>query len=115
MIFPRKEAKGHGTGKVIEGRYEKGETAVVIDDLISSGGSKLEAIEPLEAAGLVVNDVVVLIDREGTGREELAAAGYRLHSVVTLSEITDTLEAEGLLTSEQADEVRAYIASQGSS
>lgn len=109
MIFPRRDAKGYGTGKVIEGRFTAGETAVVIDDVISSGGSKREAIAPLEAAGLVVRDVVVLVDRQSGGREELAAAGYQLHSVTTLREIAAELGALGRITAEEKAAVMGYL------
>ena len=68
----------------------------MIDDIVTDGASKLEAIEPLEAAGLVVEDLVVLIDREQGGRERLAAKGYRLHAVLTISACFDALEAAGL-------------------
>ena len=63
MIYPRKEAKSYGTKAEIEGEYHAGETAVIIDDLATTGGSKFEAIEKLTGAGLVVKDVVVLVDR----------------------------------------------------
>ncbi len=109
MIYPRKEVKAHGTGQAIEGLFEPGETAVVLDDLISSGGSKLEAIRPLEDAGLSVRDVVVLIDREGGGAEELAAAGYHLHSALTLTYITAELAERGRITPEQAAAVFGYL------
>jgi uridine monophosphate synthetase len=87
LIYPRKEVKSYGRGRAIEGHWEAGETVVVLDDLITTGGSKLKAIAPLEEAGLRVRDVVVLIDREQGGAEELAAQGYRLHSVLKLSEL----------------------------
>ncbi len=87
LIYPRKEVKSYGRQRAIEGRWEPGETVVVLDDLITTGGSKLAAIEPLEQAGLHVRDVVVLIDREQGGAEELAAKGYRLHSVLKLSDL----------------------------
>jgi uridine monophosphate synthetase len=110
MIYPRKEVKRYGTGRSIEGRFTPGETVVVIDDVISSGASKLEAIGPLEAAGLAVRDVVVLVDRQATGAADLAAGGYRLHSVLTLSQIADALGAAGLLTAAQVVAVRDYVA-----
>ena len=72
LVYPRKEVKAHGTSRQVEGEYESGDRAVVLDDLITTGGSKLAAIEPLEAAGLAVRDVVVLIDREEGGRQDLA-------------------------------------------
>jgi uridine monophosphate synthetase len=109
MIFPRKQVKAYGTGRAIEGHYKAGETALVLDDLISSGGSKIEAIEPLEAAGLIVRDVIVLIDREGGGKEELKAAGYELHSVLTLREIVDHLAAAGHVTKEEHQAVIDFL------
>jgi uridine monophosphate synthetase len=110
MIYPRREAKSYGTRKLIEGEYHAGERVALLDDLISSGGSKLEAIAPLEEEGLVVRDVVVLIDREQGGREDLAAKGYTLHAAVTLRQLVDALEAEARLTADEAQRVRDYLA-----
>ena len=110
LIYPRKEAKGHGTGRAIEGRFAAGETAVILDDLITTGGSKFEAIAPLEAAGLRVRDVVVLIDRQQGGAEELAARGYRLHSVLTMADLLDVLERHGRISAAQRAEVEAFLA-----
>ena len=107
LIYPRKEAKRHGTARQIEGDFRPGDRAVVLDDLITTGGSKLAAIELLEGAGLVVQDVVVLIDREQGGREELEAAGYRLHAVLSLGEMLDTLVEAGRVSGEQRAEVVA--------
>ncbi len=112
MIYPRREAKAYGTRRQIEGAFLTGETAVVLDDLISSGGSKLEAIQPLQEAGLTVRDVVVLLDREQGGREDLAQRGYRLHATLTLRELVDALAEDGLLSAEDAQRVRAYLAGQ---
>jgi uridine monophosphate synthetase len=109
MIYPRKEARTHGTARQIEGEFQPGDRAIVLDDLITTGSSKLAAIEPLEAAGLEVHDVVVLIDREQGGREELAEAGYRLHAVLGLSEILDTLVEAGRIGAKQRDEVAAFL------
>ncbi len=109
LIYPRKEVKAHGTARPIEGAFQPGERAVVLDDLITTGGSKLAAIEPLEAAGLVVRDVVVLIDREQGGGEELAEAGYRLLAVLRLSEMLDLLVEAGRISAGQRDEVAAFL------
>lgn len=102
LIYPRKEAKEYGAKRAIEGAFEPGERVVVLDDLISTGGSKLAAIEPLKAAGLIVQDIVVLLDREQGGREELANHGYQLHSVLTLSELLVLLRCEGRIAEQQA-------------
>jgi uridine monophosphate synthetase len=109
LIYPRKEVRAHGTGQQIEGDYQPGDRAVVLDDLITTGGSKLAAISPLEAAGLEVRDVVVLIDREQGGRNELEAAGYRLHAVFRLSEMLEILAESGRISREQHDEVTAFL------
>lgn len=90
-VFPRKETKSHGLKKLIEGEFNPGEKVVLIDDIISLGDSKFEAILPLEKAGLKVKDVVVLIDRELGGKQELKREGYRLHSALTFREVLSIL------------------------
>ncbi len=97
LIYPRREEKAYGTRRRIEGLFEAGERVVLIDDIITDGASKFEAIQPLEEAGLVVKDLVILIDREQGGRELLAAKGYTLHSVLTISQCFDEWERAGLV------------------
>jgi len=92
MIYPRKEVKTYGTKAEIEGEYHAGEMVVVIDDLATTGGSKFEAIEKLTSAGLVVKDVVVLVDRQSGAKESLAQAGYSMHAVLTISQLLDYWE-----------------------
>jgi len=101
LIYPRKETKKYGTRRPIEGKFEPGERVVIVDDVITTGGSKLAAIEPLERAGLIVRDVVVLLDREQGGKEELAQRGYQLHSVLTITELLGMLDREGRIANEQ--------------
>jgi uridine monophosphate synthetase len=110
LIYPRKEARGHGTRRVVEGEFQKGERVVVLDDLITTGASKLEAIAPLEELGLQVEDIVVLIDREQGGREDLEERGYRLHAVFDLGEMLDVLTQHGRISTAQRDEVKAFLA-----
>jgi uridine monophosphate synthetase len=88
MITPR-EAKTHGFSETVNGVFTPGQTALVIDDVVSRADSKLEAIAVLEGNGLVVKDVAVLVDREQGGTAQLAAAGYRLHAVVQLSQLLE--------------------------
>jgi uridine monophosphate synthetase len=109
MIYPRREVKDHGTRRAIEGTYRAGEKALLVDDLITRGGSKLEAIESLQEANLVVQDVLVLIDREQGGAEDLAEQGYRLRAVLTLSELLDVLKASARITDEQHRDVVSYL------
>jgi uridine monophosphate synthetase len=113
LVYPRKEVKGHGTRKGIEGHFEEGEQVVVLDDLITPGGSKLKAIAPLVEAGLVVEDVVVLVDREQGGREDLEEQGYRLHAFLGLGEMLQVLAQQRRISPEQRDEVVAFLAGSG--
>lgn len=110
LVYTRREEKSYGTKKRIEGQYRPGERVVVIDDIITDGASKFEAIGPLEEAGLVVKDLVILIDREQGGRELLAARGYTLHSVLTISQCFDEAEAAGLAERPLVEQSRAFLA-----
>jgi uridine monophosphate synthetase len=112
LIYPRKERKSYGTKRAIEGHFEPGETVAIVDDLITTGASKFDAIQPLREAGLKVRDVAVLIDREGGGQEELAAHGITLHSVFKLRELMELLLEQGRVTAEQRDQVERFVASQ---
>jgi uridine monophosphate synthetase len=109
LIYPRREEKGYGTKRRIEGLFTAGERVVLIDDIITDGASKFEAIEPLEGAGLVVKDLVILIDREQGGRELLAAKGYTLHSVLTISQCFATLERTGVVDAELLRQSRDFL------
>lgn len=109
MVYPRKESKTYGTKAEIEGAFNPGEKVVVIDDLTTTGSSKFEVIEKLSAAGLKVNDVVVLIDRESGAKETLSANGLCLHSVFTLSQLAQSLREQNLITHEQLMAVLKFI------
>ncbi len=109
MIYPRKEVKSYGTKAEIEGEYHAGETVVVIDDLATTGGSKFEAIEKLTGVGLVVKDVVVLVDRQSGAKESLEQAGYNLHAVLTITQLLDHWEANGKVAKEKIEETRAFL------
>ncbi len=109
LIYPRKEAKAHGLGKLIEGAWQEGERVTVIEDLITSGGSTIQTAEQLRAAGLVVEHVIVLIDREQGGADKLAEAGIEAHSVFKLSALLDALAAQGLLEPAKHQEVLAFL------
>jgi uridine monophosphate synthetase len=112
LIYPRKEAKAYGTKADIEGAYQAGEKIVVIDDLATTGGTKFEAIEKLTSAGLIVRDVVVLIDRESGAKEALEAAGIHLHAVFTLSTLLDQWEIRGVLEKDKVEAIREFLRSQ---
>ncbi|MBI5842878.1 MAG: orotate phosphoribosyltransferase [Chloroflexi bacterium] len=109
MIYPRKEAKSYGTKAEIEGEYHAGETAVIIDDLATTGGSKFEAIEKLTGAGLVVKDVVVLVDRQSGAKELLEQAGFNLHAVLTISALLDYWESTGRVEKDKIEGTRKFL------
>ena len=109
MVYPRKEVKDYGTRAQVEGEFYAGETVVLIDDLATTGGSKFEAIERLEGAGLQVKDVVVLIDREGGAREELKKQGVRLHAVLQLGAMIDHWERIGKISKKNGAAVRQFL------
>lgn len=110
MIYPRKEQKGYGTKKSIEGEFNEGETVLVYDDLITKGTSKFEAIAPLEEAGLKIKDLAVLVDREQGGPEVLKEKGYELHAVLKVSELLDSLLKNEKISQEQFDSIKEYFA-----
>lgn len=109
MIYPRKEVKTYGTKAEIEGEYHAGETVVVIDDLATTGGSKFEAIEKLTGAGLVVKDVVVLVDRQSGAKESLEQAGYQLHAVLTITQLLDHWESTGKVEKSKIEATREFL------
>lgn len=109
LIYPRKEVKQHGLGKEIEGAWRPGERVVIVEDVITSGGSTQQTAERLRAAGLVVEHALVLIDREQGGAAALAAAGIQVHSVCTLTELLDSLHGARRIDDARRAEVMAFL------
>ena len=113
MIYPRKEAKSYGTRAEIEGEYHAGEIAVIIDDLATTGGSKFEAIEKLTGAGLVVKDVVVLIDRQSGAQASLEQAGFAMHAVLTITQLLNYWEKTNKVEQDKIEETRLFLNTSG--
>jgi len=88
----RKEPKAHGTAKRLEGCFTAGDRVVVVEDVITTGGSALRAIEAVEAEGGTVEAVLSLVDREEGGREAIEARGYPVHALVLVSELLAAAE-----------------------
>jgi uridine monophosphate synthetase len=110
LIYPRKEAKKYGTARIIEGEYSSGQSALLLDDLISTGGSKIKGAQPLRDAGLKVQDIIVLIDRSGGKADaELSAHGLRLHSVMKIEELIAHLATQGIISHEQQEIVERFL------
>ena len=87
----RKELKAHGTGKLIEGPFKEGDHVAVIEDVITTGGSAIRAIDAVRAAGGIVAGVLALVDREEGGRQTIEKAGVPVIALVTVSHIINAL------------------------
>jgi orotate phosphoribosyltransferase len=83
----RKEAKSHGTGKVVEGPFAAADRVVVIEDVITTGGSALRAVDAVRAAGATVVGVLAVVDREEGGREAIEVAGLDVTALARASEV----------------------------
>ena len=114
MIYARTRPEGTGT-RGIEGRFETGETALIIDDLITRGSSVLQTAKLLEETGLKVKDVIVLIDREHGATEPLRHQGYNLISILKLDVMLNHYMSRGLISEETYQACAEYLRSkQGS-
>jgi orotate phosphoribosyltransferase len=80
----RKEAKGHGTQKFVEGPVSAGDQVVIVEDVVTTGGSSLQAIERVEAIGLKVQKVIAIIDRQEGGAANFTQRGYNFASLLTI-------------------------------
>lgn len=87
LLMVRKETKNYGTKKQIEGKFKSGENCLIIEDVVTTGGSLLQVADALKKADLQVTDMVVLVDRQQTAQTAVTSAGYHLHSVFTLNEL----------------------------
>ncbi len=97
MIMRRKEKKSYGTQQQIEGAFKHGQTCLLIEDVITSGGSVSETADDLENNGLIVKEIAVLIDREQGGKKNLEARHYTVHAALTLTDILTSLLNSGIL------------------
>lgn len=109
LIYPRKETKAHGTKAAIEGEYQRGERVIVIDDLVSTGETKVEAIDKLKSVGLEVVAIVVLIDREMGAKKFLNDLGYEFEAVVGLNRLLPMWRQLNAITEEQAENVKQFL------
>ncbi|MBT3273315.1 MAG: orotidine-5'-phosphate decarboxylase [Spirochaetales bacterium] len=109
LIIPRMEKKDHGTGNKIEGEWNPGEKVLLLDDLITTGGAKLEAAELLRNEGLIVEDLVVLLERGTSGRVDMEKAGITLHSYAHVEELFETCEKRGLLDDVKRGKLKDFV------
>lgn len=83
----RKQAKGHGTGKLIEGNVREGDHVAIVEDVITSGGSVLKAVKAVEDAGATVIKVLCVVDREEGAKEKFIESGYEFFSIFSISQL----------------------------
>jgi uridine monophosphate synthetase len=107
--YVRSAPKAHGTKRMVEGVWPEGGTAVLVDDVVSDGASKLEVVGHLEDVGLRVHDIVVLVDRNQGGPAVMARHGLSCHAVVTMDGVLDILLDAGLISQAQVDESRQFM------
>lgn len=90
----RKEPKAHGTGKQVEGPLARGDRVVIVEDVITTGGSAARAVEAVKREGAIPVGVLALVDREEGGREILESLDLRVHALTTATEIVPHIPAE---------------------
>jgi orotate phosphoribosyltransferase len=109
-IIVRKEKKTYGVMDRVAGAdVAKGDNVLFFDDVVSEGLSKLEGIKPLEELGANVKHIMVVVDREQGGRENLKELGYQLHALARVSEVVSALKESEKISEQQAEGVFNYI------
>jgi uridine monophosphate synthetase len=109
MVYPRKEEKTYGTKSPVEGVFSEGDTAVVIDDLITTGSSKLEGINKLKENGLIIKDIAVLIDRSTDAKGSLNREGFRLHAFLSIHELLTYYQENNLVDHDLLERTNRYL------
>jgi len=109
FLYVRKEVKTHGRERRVEGILHPGDSVLLVDDLVTSGGSLLEAADSIQSEGGVVKDALVLVDRQEGGDKALAKRGIKLHSLVEMSEAARILYDMGAINEEQLKEISRQI------
>lgn len=109
LIFVRSEPKKHGTQKQIEGVFEKDSEALVIDDVLTTGGSLKKSILAMRKYDLKVSHAIILINREEGGVENLKEIGVTVHSLFTITEVADILRESNIITDEEVRKIQKQI------
>lgn len=109
LIYYRQARKEHGVRKKIEGTLSRNDRVLIVDDLITTGESVIEAAEVVRDQGGVVNELVVLLDREQGGKERLRTSRIEPHVLFKISDAMDWLHSVGLIGDKLYETVTAYI------
>ena len=105
MLYVRKEDKGHGLGKLVEGTAQRGSRVLVVDDVATTGGSIISAAEALRREGFVADRALVLVDRLEGGSENLRAAGVKLVTFADIKELAEELHRSRLVRREDYEAI----------
>ncbi len=109
-VIVRKEAKVYGlTGRIVGGEVKNGERFLFFDDVITDGRSKIEGMKPIKEMGGVIDTVMVVVDREQGGKENLESMGYRVKAITTISDIVNELLKLGEISRENAEKIMDYV------
>ena len=109
-VVVRKEEKAYGiTGRIAGADVSKGDSILFFDDVVSEGLSKVEGIKPLQELGANVKHLLVVVNREQGGKENLEKLGFRVHALAKISEIVNSLYQNEHIPKEQADKVLGYV------
>ena len=109
IIYVRKEAKEHGTGKAVEGVTCQDMKLLMIEDVVTSGGSVINAIKSIKEEKMTVTDAYAVVDRMEGATEALKAEGVKLHSLLTIKEIAESLFEQKLITEDVLNQVKERI------
>lgn len=109
LLQPRKVVKDHGTKSSVEGAFETSDRVILLDDLITKGDSKLEAIEQVTNAGLIVDRFIVLIDREQGGLDTIRNAGHTIEAAMTITSLLDVLLADSTISNDEHTTIINFI------
>jgi len=109
MIYVRKKPKSYGRGEQIEGILKKDQKVILIDDMATNAFSKLKFIDGIKHSEGVVEDVLIVLDREQGGVEALAEKGVKLHSLITLKELLTYMKNNNLIDDNKHNEVLDYL------
>ena len=109
LIYVRKQAKEHGTGKAVEGVTCQDMKLLMIEDVVTSGGSVINAIKSIKEEKMVITDVCAIVDRMEGATEALLAEGINLHSLLTINDITQSLFEQKLITEDVLKQVQDRI------
>ncbi|WP_185865115.1 orotidine-5'-phosphate decarboxylase [Blattabacterium cuenoti] len=112
LIIKRKENKGYGTKRMIEGIYKKGQNCLLIEDVITSGDSLLNTIIDLEKEGIIIKNIISILDREQGGIDSIKQKGYNIQSLFHIGEVFNMLEKKHFLSKKKIHMIQFFFSNQ---